>query len=81
MNIIYKKSALKFLKTTDKSTRENILASIEGLTKIPPEGDIKILQGRKSEYRLRVGKYRIIYELQNDILTLIDIGSRGDIYK
>lgn len=65
MNSHYKKSALKFLKNVDKNIRDKILLSIQGLTKVPPEGDIKVLQGRTSEFRLRVGKYRIIYEYQN----------------
>lgn len=53
---------------------------------MPPEGDIKILQGYDDgRMRLRVGKYRIIYRYDIDnqlkILYIIDIGSRGDIYK
>ena len=40
------------------------------------------LQGR-SEYRLRVGDYRVIYEfdLQKNILYLITLGHRREIYK
>ena len=59
---------------------------IKGLTKKPPEGDTKNLSvyndGTK---RLRVGKYRVIYKYLNDniveVLLILDIGSRGDIYK
>lgn len=81
MEISYKKTALKFLQRKDKNTRDNIILGIKGLTKTPPEGDIKVLQGRNNEFRLRVGKYRIIYEYQNNMLVIKDIGSRGDIYK
>ena len=40
------------------------------------------LQGR-SEYRLRVGDYRVIYEfdLQKNILYLITLGHRREIYR
>lgn len=50
--------------------------------KLPTEGDIKSLSGRKNAYRLRVGDYRIIYEISHDILliTVLDIGNRGQIY-
>ena len=46
--------------------------------------DIKQMQGASAEiYRLRLGKYRAIYRLYNDVLVIfvLDIGSRGDIYK
>ena len=46
--------------------------------------DIKQMQGISAEtYRLRLGKYRAIYRLYNDVLVIfvLDIGSRGDIYK
>ncbi len=81
MQITYKKSASKFLKSTDKVTATKILYAINGLTKVPPEGDIKVLQGRIDEYRLRVGKYRVIYGYENNNIVILDIGSRGDIYK
>lgn len=46
--------------------------------------DIKQMQGVSAEtYRLRLGKYRAIYRLYNDVLVIfvLDIGSKGDIYK
>ena len=85
MRIIYSKSAAKTIKTMDHSTKQRIKDGIEGLVRIPPEGDIKQMQGLKTiAYRLRVGKYRVIYEYtgdENEILFIKDIGSRGDIYK
>nr|DAZ64319.1 MAG TPA: Cytotoxic translational repressor [Caudoviricetes sp.] len=40
---------------------------------------------KDGRYRLRVGKYRIIYKyLTNneiEVLCIMDVGSRGDIYK
>ena len=46
--------------------------------------DIKQMQGVNADpCRLSIGKYRAIYRLYNDILVIfiLDIGSRGDIYK
>lgn len=69
----------------DNSTKQRIKDGIEGLMKIPPEGDIKQLQGLdQTVYRLRIGKYRVIFEYIKDeyeTLFIKDIGSRGDIYK
>lgn len=86
MEIRYAKSAAKALEGLDKPTKARIRAGILGLTQKPPQGDIKTMQGyHDGRQRLRIGKYRIIYrygvENQLEILHIIDIGSRGDIYK
>lgn len=86
MEIRYSKSAVKTINNMDKATKERIKAGILGLTQKPPQGDIKPMQGfHDGRQRLRIGKYRIIYKftLENrlEILHIIDIGSRGDIYK
>ena len=86
MEIRYSKAAVKAINSMDKATKERIRVGILGLTQKPPQGDIKPLHGyHDGRCRLRVGGYRIIYkftlEMQLEILHIIDIGSRGDIYK
>ena len=86
MKIKYSKDALKFLSKLDAKSVNRIRAAIAGLTLTPPIGDIKVMQGyTDSRKRLRVGPWRIIYKYgaENDleILFVIDIGNRGDIYK
>ncbi|MBQ3299695.1 MAG: type II toxin-antitoxin system RelE/ParE family toxin [Ruminococcus sp.] len=86
MLIQFKKKARKVINEMDKPTKARIKAAIEGLTLTPPEGDIKQLKGYKDgRMRLRVGQYRIIYRYDKDgaveILLILDIGARGDIYK
>ena len=62
MEIEYTKQAVKYIKSLDKPTRKRIKTGIEGLMENPPKGDIKRLQGyTDGRKRLRVGKYRIIY--------------------
>ena len=81
MEIIYHKSAIKYLKSIEKKTRDGILASIDLLTQYPPVGDIKPMQGMNGMYRLRCGKYRVIYGFCDGKLEIIKVGARGDIYK
>ncbi len=86
MVIKYSKDALKFLSKLDVKSVNRIRAAIQGLTLTPPVGDIKVMQGyTDSRMRLRVGSWRIIYkygaENEVEILFVIDIGNRGDIYK
>ena len=86
MQIVFSKGAIKSLKSLDKVMKKRIKIGIEGLTEIPPIGDIKMIQGYTPPiYRLRIGKYRVLYEYDNidgeQVLLVHDIGSRGDIYK
>ena len=86
MKIRYSKDAVKFLNKLDKKSVARIRDAINGLTKKPPEGDIKPMQGyNDNRKRLRVGAQRVIYrytfEQEIEILQIIDIGNRGDIYK
>ncbi len=73
------KKARKFIKTQPPKQQERILNAIYKL----PDGDVKALSGKQNAYRLRVGDYRIIYEIDNTILliTVVDVGNRGQIYK
>lgn len=77
MEIRYSKSAIKFLKKQDKPTQQRIVTAIG---KLPFEGDIKKMQGVDG-YRLRVGSYRVLFDVNGIIIDIIDIGNRGQIYK
>lgn len=46
-----------------------------------PNNNLTKLQGRDG-YRLRVGDWRVIYELQDErlVMLVLDMGPRGDIY-
>lgn len=82
MQIEYSKKAAKYINALDRPTKQRIKAAIEGLTENPPTGDIKTLQGfTDGRKRLRVGKYRILPNGEIVILYIINIDSRGDIYK
>lgn len=78
-NIIYLKRAFKTLEQYNLSTRKRIIKGIEKI----PQGDIKKLQGEKYPplYRLRIGKYRIIYHIEDQDIIIANIDTRGDIYK
>lgn len=53
---------------------------MEAIAKLPFSGDIKKLQGSDG-YRLRVGNFRILFDVNGLIIDIIDINSRGQIYK
>lgn len=47
-----------------------------------PNNTVAKLQGRDG-YRMRVGDWRVIYEIHDDrlVVMVLDVGSRGGIYK
>ena len=78
---IIKKPAKKFIDVLPINERRRIVNAIE---RLPDSGDIKPLQGKKNQgvLRLRVGKYRVIYTVDEGqfIVFIIDAGNRGQIY-
>lgn len=78
--IVIDKPALKFLQKQPQAQRERLLKAIHAL---PSNGDIKAMGGHENLYRLRVGTFRVIYTIENQILTVrvLTIGNRGDVYK
>ncbi|MBQ8508304.1 MAG: type II toxin-antitoxin system RelE/ParE family toxin [Clostridia bacterium] len=78
--IVIEKPAQKFIAKQQLSQQKRILAAIKQL---PDHGDIKVLKGSSDLFRLRVGDFRILYSVHNDLLIIriIHIGNRGDIYK
>lgn len=83
-NIVYEAKALKFLKKADMIFRKTLQDKIKMLSSDPHSSqlDVRKLKGRDG-YRLRVGDYRILYTLNNDIVTIyiIDIAHRKEIYQ
>ena len=75
--ISYSKKAIKFLKRQDVPSQKRLITAI---SRLPLEGDIKKLQGIGG-YRLRVGNFRVLFNIDGIIIDIIDIGNRGQIYK
>ena len=80
MRIVLSKTGLNYLAKLEKPTRSKIVTAIEGL---PDMGDIKKMRGPGSPslFRLRVGRYRVLYIWEDDVIRIVDIDTRGDIYK
>ena len=76
------KKAQKQLDKISGSIAQPILAAIGNLADNPRPDGYKKLKGRKG-YRIRVGDYRIIYEIFDYelIIDIIALGHRKDIYK
>ena len=76
MEIIYSKQAVKFLNKLNANTKLRITNAINRL----PFGDVKKLKNLPY-YRLRVGDFRVIFNKAMQIITIMKIDNRGEVYK
>ena len=77
-------TAQKELASLPKGIRIRIAKKIDSLQTNPTPQGVKLLKGREREaYRVRVGDYRILYQVKKDILTVlvIKIGHRREVYR
>jgi mRNA interferase RelE/StbE len=80
--IEFKKSAVKELNAIPQKDLKRILNRIKSLFLNPRPQDSMKLTNRE-DYRMRVGQYRIIYSINDDVLiiTIIKIGHGKEIYR
>jgi mRNA interferase RelE/StbE len=79
--IEFKPRALKDLKSIDKKDVKLIIGKIEEMTSGIDKANIKKLTNFTPEYRLRVGNYRILFEITDNIITIYTISHRKDAYR
>ena len=82
--VVFTKQALRSLRRIPRNIAMLIREKLEQLAEDPyaPNNNVTKLVGRPG-YRLRVGDWRVIYELQDGqlILLVIKIGPRGEVYE
>ena len=80
--ILFKKSVQKDFNSIPKKDLNKILDRIELLGEDPRPSGCEKLTGQQ-RYRLRQGRYRILYSIQDDELAvwIVKAGHRKDIYR
>ena len=80
--IIVTQSAAKEIKELPKSHISAVWSKIRSLASNPRPSGSKKLTGSNNKWRIRQGDYRIIYSIENDILTvsIVKVKHRRDVY-
>ena len=80
--LVFKQSVSKDLRALPKRDIALILKCIQSLAREPRPQGCEKLSGQ-DRYRIRQGVYRIIYEIHDEILTVvvIKIGHRREVYR
>ena len=78
----FRKSVAKDLRAIPKKDLVRILTHIDSLALDPRPAGCEKLSGL-DRYRLRVGVYRLLYEIEDDVLTVlvVKVAHRRDAYR
>jgi mRNA interferase RelE/StbE len=80
--LVFKKSVAKDLRAIPKGDVARILRAVRGLTDDPRPGGCEKLSGQE-RYRVRQGRYRIVYEVGDRelVVVVVKVGHRKDVYR
>ena len=80
-SLTFAKGVLKDLVEIDEPFYSKIKAAIQALSENPRPFGYRKLKGRDG-YRVRVGNYRVIYDITDALLIVmvIEVGNRKDVY-
>jgi len=81
VQVLLRPIAKRYLDRLNQPDNGHIKAALRDLSKEPPEGDIKPMSGQEDYFRLRVGKYRVLFRYENDTIFVTNIDPRGQAYK
>jgi mRNA interferase RelE/StbE len=76
-------SALRQLRRLPRDVQTRVTAAIDALALSPrPHGAVK-MAGAATAWRIRVGAYRIIYDIFDDrlLIVVIRVGHRREVYR
>lgn len=77
------KRAQRELRKLSSDLQERIISCLEALAENPRPHGAEKLAAEENAYRVRVGDYRILYEVRDVVLVVIvmRIGHRRDVYR
>lgn len=85
IQIFFTAQAEKQIAKLDRSVRLRIIVSLEHLREAYPVGDMRKMQGYDDLWRLRVGDYRVVMQIDlitaSITITVIRVGHRKEVYR
>ena len=81
--VLFTPRAERELESLPEAARRRIAKKIDALAEEPRPSGIKKLRGHDNSYRLRAGDYRVLYTIEDRVVTVVvvRVGHRRDIYE
>lgn len=81
--VFFKRSARKELEALEPASRERVWSAVLALATEPRPPGCKKLRGSRDLWRLRVGRYRIVYSIEDSVLEIeiIAVRHRSQAYR
>ena len=75
--------AVRQIKALSIEVRQDIALTIQSLANEPRPIGVKKLSGEKDIYRVRVGNYRVLYQIVDKVLVVVvvSVGHRREVYR
>ena len=76
-------AAKRQLRKLDRSIQDRVVRRLEKLEKDPRPPGVEKMEGDESTYRIRMGEYRIVYEIRDKVLVVLvlKVGHRREVYR
>lgn len=81
MQIELRKSAVNDLKSLPKTLKDIVHSKIAELVNFPNVSNVKKLTNFEPAYRLRIGDYRVLFDVKNDKIIIGRVLHRRESYK
>ena len=78
-----KRSAVKEIAALPKREQRRVVRAITALADDPRPDGVRKMAGSENAYRVRVGDYRIVYQIFDGVLIVhvVRVGRRRDVYR
>lgn len=75
--------AAKQLRNIERKVQVRLAKRIESLARNPRPSGVEKLEGEDGFYRIRIGDYRVLYQIHDDklLVLVVKLGDRKEIYR
>lgn len=79
--ILFTQRAIKDLTNVDSDTKSRLASKLKEYATEPIKYARKLSDPKIGTYRFRIGDYRVIFDIDKEIIVVLRVGHRKDIYK